>query len=335
MITASDLLYLPYTPDLTEGGIAYALHSLPYLYNRFKGSSFDALRPMAAGAAVQLAFRRYLSEQNIPFEVKGALPFTEHDRYDVFLAGQRCDIQSFLIHDPDQVTEIQRNPQLLLKVPALIPSDLHAGDGHSQFDLYLFAFLAGRLATSANELQNVIEAKQPYSLVHVMAEAWNRPRKWTPLGTLVLKSDSEATQTLEIGGQDEGCALRSCLVELPPRTRVELPNGFFSLSYVRIHSDPGARIGIYSPVRKETYLIGARDWGNLWIYGREVVLAGYMTRDEFSRRARSLQPGSYVIPYESMHSKNLAVRVSDLKPLSELFERANVLSTARSPSENV
>jgi hypothetical protein len=333
MITISDLLRLPYTPDLTDGGIAYALHSLPYLYNRAKGSSFDALRRVAAGAAVQLAFRRYLSEQTIPFEVKGALPFTEHDRYDVFLGGRRCDIQSFLIHDPDQISAIQRSPQVLLQAPALVPSDLHAGDGHSQFDLYLFAFLAGQVAAAGNELANVIEAKPPYSLVHLMAESWNRPRKWNPLGTLALKSEAEETQTLEIGGQDEGRGLRSCLLKLPPRTRVELPNGFFSLSYAQIHSIPRARIGIYSPVRRETYLIGARDWGNLWIYGREVVLAGYMTRDEFSRRAHSIQPGSYVIPYDAMHSKNLAVPVSDLKPLSELFERANVVSTARSPDD--
>ena len=325
MITASDLLHLSYTPDLTEGGIAYALHSLPYLYNRVKGSSYDSLRRLAAGAAVQLAFRRYLTEQNIPFEVKGALPFTEHDRYDVCLGGQRCDIQSFLIHAPDRISEIEHNPQVLLKAPALVPSDLHAGDGHSQFDLYLFAFLMGRVTSTADGLQNGIKAKQTCYLVHVMAEAWNRPRKWTPLGTLALKSESEETQSLEIAGQDEGRALRSCLVELPPRTRLELPNGFFSLSYVHIHSNPGARIGIYVPVRRETYLIGARDWGNLWIYGREVVLAGYMTRDEFSRRARSVQPGSHVIPYEGTHAKNLAVPISDLKPLSELFERANVV----------
>ena len=330
MITASDLLHLPYPPDLSEGGVAYALHALPYLYNRVKGSSYDALRREVAAAAVQLAFRRYLSEQNIPFEVKGALPFTAHERYDVCLGGRRCDIQSFLIHDPDQIADIESNPQVLLKAPALVPSDLHAGDGHSPFDLYLFAFLPGRVSVSANELQSMIEAKQPYSLVHLTSEAWSRPRKWTPLGTLALKSESEETQTLEIGGQDEGRAQRSCLLELPPRTRLELPNGFFSLSYVRIRSRPQARIGIYSPVRRETYLIGARDWGNLWIYGREVVLAGYRTREEFGRRARPIQPGSYVIAYEGMHGKNLAVPVSELKPLSELFERASVVSTVRS-----
>lgn len=320
MITTSDLLHLPYTSDLTEGGIAYALRSLPYNYNRTGSSSYDALRRVVASAMVQLAFRRYLSEQNIPFEVKGAVPFTEHDRYDVLLGGRRCDIQSFLISHHDQISEMRRNPQVLLKAPALIASDQHAGEGHSPFDLYLFAFLSGLVTTSTSDLQKVIEAKQPHYLVHVMPDAWNRPRKWNPLGTLVLKSESEETQSIEIGGQDEGREMRSCSVELPPRTRLEIPNGFFSLSYVHIPSSSHARIGIRSAIRNETYLIGALDWGNIWVYGMDVLLAGYITRDEFSRRASYIQTGSRVFQYRETHVKNLAVPVSDLKPLSELFE---------------
>jgi len=92
MISIKDLLHLPYTRDLTEGGIAYALRSLPYTYNRMGGSPYDRLRRIAAGVAVELAFRRYLADQNIPFDVKGATPITEPDRYDVALGGRRCDI---------------------------------------------------------------------------------------------------------------------------------------------------------------------------------------------------------------------------------------------------
>src|SRR5512139_1541630 len=101
MLTASDLLHLPYTRDLTEGGIAYALHALPHMYIRMGSSPYEHLRRVVAGAMVELAFRRYLSEQKIPFEVKGAAPFTDPDRYDVVLAGHRCDIKSFLISHRD------------------------------------------------------------------------------------------------------------------------------------------------------------------------------------------------------------------------------------------
>jgi hypothetical protein len=156
----------------------------------------------------------------------------------------------------------------------------------------------------------------------MMPEAWNRPREWNPLGRLVLKSESETPQTLEIGGQDEGREMRSYTVELPPRTRVEIQNGFFSVSYVHIHSNPNARIGIRSATRKESYLIGLQDWGNIWIYGTDILLAGYLTRDEFSRRASFIQAGSRVLQFHPTQVKNLAVPVSELKPLSELFEKA-------------
>jgi hypothetical protein len=326
MITPSDILHLRYTRDLTEGGIAYALRSLPYSFQRVGSSIYDRLRRAVAGAAVQLAFRRYLSEQDIPFEVKGALPFTEHERYDVMLGGRRCEIKSFLISQHEQISHLQRDPELVLNVPALVASDQHAAEGHSPRDLYLFAFPMGGVTAAREDLQKVIEAKQPHYLIHVMPERWNRPSKWNPLGTLVMKSEAEETQTVEIGGQEEGREMRSCSLELPPRTRLEIQNGFFSLSYVYTKSDSPARIGIHSPIRRETYLIGAQDWGNLWVYGMDVLLAGYITREEFSRRASFIPTGSHVFQYNQTQVKNLAVPVSDLRPLSELFERGSLRS---------
>lgn len=321
MIKASDFLYLPYSRDLIEGSIAYALNSLPYQFHHAGRSACESLRRVAAGAAVELAFRRYLSQKKIPFEVKSALPFTEHERYDVILGERRCEIQSFLISHPGQIAQLQRIPELVLKVPALVASDQHAAEGRSPRDLYVFAFLLGQVTASREELQGVIETRQPHYLIHVMPEAWKRPSAWNPLGTLVLKSESEETQTVEIGGQDEGRGRRSLTVELPPRTRVEIQNGFFSVSYLHPKSRPDARIGIYSSTRRETYLIGTRDWDNLWIYGLDIALVGYITHEEFSRHASFLPPGSRVFQYQHTQVKNLALPMSELRPLSELFER--------------
>src|SRR5215211_6910344 len=120
--------------------------------------------------------------------------------------------------------------------------------------------------------------------------------------------------------------MRSLNVELLPRTRVEVQNRFFSLSYVHTKSSCPARIGIYSPIRRETYLIGAPDWGNIWVYGKDVLLAGYITREEFSRRASFIPTGSRVFQYDHTQVKNLAVPVSELRPLSELFERVKMSS---------
>ncbi len=328
----SDFLHLPYTPDLTEGGIAYALHSLVHTYSRTGGASHERLRRLVAGTAVELAFRRYLAEQGIPFEVRGAAPFTEPDRYDVVLGGRRCDVHSFLIHHRDRLAQVQQDPGILLKAPALVASDGHAGAGHSQNDIYLFAFILGLITTSQSDLQKVIETGQPYYLVHVMPGAWCRPSKWAPFGKLVVKSESEQAQLLEIGGQAEGRESLSLTLELPPRTRLEVSSEFFSLSYVHSKTSPGARIGIHAPMRNETCLVGPLDWGNIWVYGRELLLAGYLTREEFSRHAGFVPAGMQVFPFEQTHVKNLAVPLSELKPLSELFGRVKDWSSRTTTS---
>ena len=321
MVTSSDLLHLPYTRDLTEGGIAYAARSLAYTYNRMGGSPYDRLRRIVAGVAVELAFRRYLAEQNIPFDVQGATPFTDPNQYDVSLGGRRCDIKSFLISYREQIAEMKRNPQVVLNAPALVPSDQNAAEGRSDKDIYLFAFLSGLIAASQSDLQKVLHTNQPHYLIHAMPEAWTRPAQWNPLGELVLKSDSAETQVVEIGGQDERREMRTSVLEIPPRTRVKLDDGFFSLAYVHIKSQPNARIGIHSPTRQETYIISVMDWGNIWVYGTDILLAGYLTREEFNRGARAILPGARVFQYDRTRTKNLAVNVSELKPLADLFER--------------
>jgi len=323
MISPSDLIHLPYTRDLTEGGITYAVRSLPYTYNRAGGSPYDRLRRIVAGVAVELAFRRYLSEQNIPFDVQGATPFTDPNQYDVSLGGRRCDIKSFLISYREQIAELKRNPQVVLGAPALVPSDQNAAEGHSDKDIYLFAFLSGLIAASQSDLQKVMYTNQPHYLIHAMPEAWMRPVQWNPLGELVLKSDSEETQVVEVGGQDERREMRTSVLEIPPRTRVKIEENFHSLAYIHIKSLPNARLGIHSPALQETYVISAMDWGNIWVYGLNILLAGYLTREEFNREARAILPGTRVFQYDHTRTKNLAVNVSELKPLADLFEHVN------------
>ena len=58
------------------------------------------------------------------------------------------------------------------------------------------------------------------------------------------------------------------------------------------------RIGIHSPALQETYIIGEMDWGNIWVYGTNILLAGWLTREEFNRGARAILPGARVFQYD-------------------------------------
>jgi len=337
MQTSSDFVRLPYTPDLTEGGIAYALRSLPYSsFERL--SAYDRIRRKVAGAAVELAFRRYLSQQDVPFQTAAATPFAAHDQYDVSLAqppagdGRRCDIQSFLISRRNQILEMRRNPALMLNAPALVASDQHAADERSESDLYVFAFLAGLTAVSQNDLKKIIETNLPRYFIHAMPELWRKPMHWNPLGTLVLKSESDAETLVEISGQDAGREFLTRTVNLPPKTRVTVADPFYSIAAIHVKDMPSARLGIHFSVSKKTYLIAPAEWGNIWVYGMDIYFTGFITRGEFRQRANLIAPNSRVFQYEHTRVKNLAVPISELKPLQDLLTRAREW---KSPGEGV
>jgi hypothetical protein len=308
MLSPSDFLRLPYTPDLTEGGIAYALLPLPY-----QNPSYDELRRTVSQGIVELAFRRHLSQQNIPFEITAATPFTAPERFDVSLGGRRCDVKSQLISSRGKISELRRDPASLLKTSALISSEPAVGDGFLDHDLLFFSFLLGLTAVSSSDLKKSVAANQPNHLIHLMPHKWSNPQHWNPLGKLTLKSESSAELQIEISGQDQTHKRLSRLVTLPPKTRVTLDEPFYSVTFLHAKNIPSARVGIHSPTIGEAYVIQSLEWKNIWVYGMEIILAGYLTRGEFRQRARTKNPLS----------------IADLHPLPELFNRVKEWEAGR------
>lgn len=321
MTGAEQFVHLPYTQDLTLGGIQYALRSLPHTYNRMGGSLYSRLRRIVGGVAVELALRHFLAESGTPFDVRGATPFTEPDRYDVALGGHRCDLKTFILSKRQQIAAVNRDPAILLRAPALVPEDQLLSENHSPQDLYLFAFLLGLTTNSQQEIAAAANAGQPFYLVHPLREQWSRPPAWDSLGRLTLKSECAAPLTVELGGQDGSRAFVTEEVNLPPKTRVVAQTDFFNLAYLRVKSIPTARLGLHSPKRPEIYLIPPQDWGNIWIYGMDIWLTGYLPREEFHHKASALPAGSPVFQYSHTQTKNFSVPMRDLRPLGDFLQR--------------
>ena len=99
------------------------------------------------------------------------------------------------------------------------------------------------------------------------------------------------------------------------------PNLRHIINPYRARSRPEARIGIHSPVRGEPYLIQPHGWGNIWVYSMDILLAGYLTHEEFRRKAHVLPVGSRVFQYDQTRTKNLTVPMAELNPLGPLFEK--------------
>jgi hypothetical protein len=254
---------------------------------------------------VELAFRRYLSQQDIPFEITAATPFTDPERFDVSLGGHRCDVKSQLISSRRKISELRRDPASLLKTSALISSEPAVGDGFLDHDLLLFSFLLGLTAVSSSDLKKSIAANQPNYLIHVLPPKWRNPQHWNPLGRLTLKSESSSELKVEISGQDQSRGKLTRWATLPPKTRITLDEPFYSVTSLHVKNIPSARVGIHSPNIREAYVIPPLEWKNIWVYGMDIILAGYLTRGELRQRART--------------SKSLPL--ADLHPLPELFNR--------------
>jgi len=329
MIATPDFIKLPYTPDLTDGGIAYAVRSIPHFEERLSGSVYAYLRQIVGSVAVELAFRRYLGEQGIPFEVENPTTFSEPDKFDVFLGGHRCEIHTFITSKRNQIAAMRRDPGLALLAPALISEERFLAANHTDHDLNLFAFLLGLITNSHEDIQKAADAGQNVYLLHPLRSDWARPLTWTPLGHLALKSECASPVEIEIGGQDKSRNPISETLILEPLKRTFALNRYCSLAYIHASSLPEARLGVHSPGKKETYLIQPHEWGNIWIYGMEIWLAGYIARDEFRRKSSTNFTGSRVFQYSKTQTKNLSIPVADLHALDRLFKRVQEWRTQK------
>jgi hypothetical protein len=319
MLSPAHILRLPYDDTLTLAGIEYAKKSLHYTFNRMGLKPAARLRKIVAGVAVELAFRRWLEAQAIPYDLLGATAFTEKDRYDLCLGGRRCDVKSFLINDPARSAELCRDTAWLMDAMALVPEDQFSRSTLGENDLYLFGFLAARETRQRAEVQAALAARQPVYLLHTLAEAaWLGRAGWRSLGRLALKSSLARPIRVEIGGQDAGRAAVVERLTLSPLTRVETQHAFYSLLYVRVPRLPEALLGVHSPALNLTRLIAPAEWFNIWVYGEEVFMAGWLTKAEFRALSRRLPPGAPVKQYRYTQAENRAVPVQALRPLAEL-----------------
>lgn len=321
MITLSDFIRIDYTPDLTLAGIAYACRSLAYTYDRMGGSAAHRMRRIVIGKAVELAFRRRLSAQGIPHDNLGTTPFTDPDHYDLSLGGRRCDIKSYHIHYKDRIRKLKRDPACLLDAAALVPVDQAMNSRFENHDLYIFAFVTGLTAPLPDDYSRAVAAGQLIHLIHPLPQAWARPKTWRSLGRLALKADIPQAMQVELGGQGRDHQFQTEQITLEPLTRTPVSQDFYSIAYLHVSQPPEGRVGISSPVFNETYLIDPEAWENIWIYGMEIILTGFMARGEYLQQAYRLPAGSRVFQYPRTRTPNLSLPVRELYPLEYLFQQ--------------
>lgn len=126
---------------------------------------------------------------------------------------------------------------------------------------------------------------------------------------------------IEISGQDSARGFLTRQVNIPPKMRVTVEDPFYSVTSIHVKKMAAARLGIHSPAYNEAHVISQMEWGNIWVYGMEIILAGFISRGEFRRQGKFLAQNSRVFQFDHTKTKNLYVPISSLNPLQDLFSR--------------
>ena len=317
-----DLIRLPYDDSLTSAGVTYACRSLHYSQSTSHRVSAHRIRRSVAAVAAELAFRRWLDAEDVPYGLIQAAPFTKPNHYTITVGGRRLDVRTIFITSRRQIRRLRMDPSWLLQIEALIPIDHLASDFLSIGDPYAFVIIAGLETRTQAELLRALAAAQPSFLIAIPPDrAWRQIQPERSLGQLMLRNNDLQSIDIELGGQLADRRVISERLTLLPGQRTELPIDLASVFYIHSTCPLVGMINIHSPTLRRTWSVGPQSWSNIWIYGLEVILAGWCTKREFQCRAHFLPAGSQTHLGRRTRNDSRALPISQLRPIRELVDR--------------
>lgn len=323
MLSLPDLITLPFTPELTQAGIACLCRCLSHRYGLAETSSEiclpEKLHQIVYQTAAELACRRHLVEKEVPFELADTTPFSNPEHVDLILGGRRAELICTPIFNRVRIRQLRRQPEKILEEAALLPIRQIDKGSYTTEDILIFVFLHGLVAQDVAGMQRALAANLPVDLLHILPQTWRAGSPWRSLGPLYMKSEAAEPIEIEIGGLGENRTALTEQLVLCPLVRTALQSDFYSIAYLRRKTTAAGRTAISSAALRKVHLVDPDQWLNAWIYGMEIILAGYITVGEFRRKAASLPPDSRTFYRSNLRLPQLWLRVGDLHPLQHLF----------------
>jgi hypothetical protein len=322
MVSTSDFISLEYSDDLTEAGIAYARKWFAFIPDLREKPDPNKFRKIVAGVAVELAFRRYLNREQIPHNNLDATPFTDPDRLDIIIGGRRCDINLSVMTRKRRIRQAQKYPKILLNERVLVTRDQITSRNLDNEDLCIFAFLSALVTPNLRSLGQAIMSNHPIFLVHCLPSKLSRCGPWYSLEKLVFKSDGEDTLSLGIDGLDANRKFQTEQITLNSGVETTGMRDFNTLGFLHTTRLPEGNLSAQSQVMKASHQIQPIHWSNIWVYGMQITLAGYLTCGELLNRDGDQLESNRSRKHLGTSSGSLSILVSELRPLRDLFKRA-------------
>ena len=289
MVTNTDLIPLPFTPDLVSAGVRYALRALLTSAAPTEAARLAPLRQAVAQAIVELSLVRYLTAEDTPFGTLADAPFTDPQHAGLVLGGHRCQVAAHLVTHPAEAERARRGDKRFLAATRLdLPGD-HLPDAWEADDLLIAAALSAHLLPTLAETRAAWRALQPIHLVYTLPLEWISPRRWADPGALTLVSGCTLPLEVELEGLDGDHQPLSETVQLAPGERQAANGRFFALAALQIFQAPDGPLGLrcsggLPPVAgRQACTVQPRQWANLWFYDAAITLLGYQRRAELRR----------------------------------------------------
>jgi len=305
------ILHLAYTPDLTEAGILYAKRMLALGVIRASHTDPTAIRQTITDIAAELAFRRYLNEQNIPYQAAQAAPFSQPDRRVLFLAGRRCRLinSTFRLHRSE-------DRDLLKSVAGLSATELNS-DRLEHTDLLIFSFTS--LKPHPRQQSNWDLTANPGWYLYLLPQSWlgkSLPIKgrWVTIENL-----GNHEIKLELGGLHAPVHPVCREASLAAGQRAGIPDEISSLTYLATRTRPQAGIELHLVGDHRILRIMPDQWMKLGQHAEDILLAGYRTVGDFRQHAQSVHAAHPNHTGSRLPPDAVYLPVAELTPISELL----------------
>lgn len=334
MLAPADLISLPYAPEFTRAGLEHLCRQLPYWGANFNKLTHDRMRQAVAQSAAELAFNRLLTQKQVPFHMTQTARFAEPNRFDLNLGGRRCQIINTMIASRKRIRELRRDPGALLGTSVLCPSQELQTNAWDDQDLVVYSIITALTTSDRRDLERALAAGQPSFLINILPHSWREANHFIygkPTQPVSLKSEASKTILLELGGVSRESTYQCEHIPLPPLLRVEAHKEFANLAYAHIDQLPDGRIAIHHADLAQTLTIQPERWANLWLYGIEVIVIGYVTRGQCKRRSQTFQKDMRVTANTAPARKNRYLPIKQLRPIEDLFTRVKDWAATSKP----
>jgi len=204
VVKEEDILVVKTKDEWITPGVEYAEKSWSSTFNRMgKADIYYRMRKIVTGITVQRCFEHQLKDRNIKYKTKEREKWYETDRYDILVDSRKYDIKSNFLDASDIGSVLSpTNIKWLFDCSALVPTDQLYSRTLKEDDLYIFAFMMGKIHklygyNPKAVLSRLLGDKDGKRIIHGFWDyEFLKPPKWTKehgfkdLGHIMIKSTS-------------------------------------------------------------------------------------------------------------------------------------------------